>query len=638
MLTSTKAIATAGLTAGLAYLNAKLGIADDLNQLYCEWKGNRANDLAGKTGRVSPWYHFQDQVNRMPDDEICIWTSEIQYTWKETYQNACRYAQMLLDYGVRPNELVSAYMINRPELMFLALGAWAIGAAPANINYNLSGAGLVHCLKISHAKFLLVDGERDCVWRVEEVKNKQQDILKMEPISVDHRLASAASLDSTLFLQYTSGSTGYPKSIPFRNRRGSMLIYGGMKTTMGLKPGPRGDKWYVPMPLYHGTGFVIAIACMVNGFTLCLSRKFSVSHFWPEIRESGATAFVYVGEAARYLLTNPATKEDKQHNIRLMWGNGMRPDVWSRFVDRFGIETVVEFFNSSEAMLALENRCCGPYRQFAVGYQGAIRRFLSRNSYTPVKTNIETGELWRDPRTGFARSLPWDVGGEILVRCKTEDDFVGYYLNTEASNKQFERNVFKRGDLYYRTGDALRRTQDGRWFFLDRMGDTYRWMSENVSTAEVAQVLGQFPGVVEATVYGVHVPGYDGRAGCAALLLASELQDDGLDWTAFLHHARSRLPKYAVPVFLRLLSSPSLTGNGKPNKAPLKRQGIDLKEIMADAQAEEKLSDRMLWLPQSLDSSRKHGSQVLNNQKQSYVTYNMGDWDMLEQNQRGERI
>lgn len=138
-----------------------------------------------------------------------------------------------------------------------------------------------------------------------------------------------------------------------------MLIYGGMKATMGLSPGPRGDKWYVPMPLYHGTGFVIAIACMANGFTLCLSRKFSVSRFWPEVRASGATAFVYVGEAARYLLTNPPTEQDKQHNIRLMWGNGMRPDVWSRFVERFGIETVVEFFNSSEAMLALENRCRG---------------------------------------------------------------------------------------------------------------------------------------------------------------------------------------------------------------------------------------------------------------------------------------
>lgn len=170
------------------------------------------------------------------------------------------------------------------------------------------------------------------------------------------------------------------------------------------------------------------------------------------------------------------------------------------------------------------------------------------------------------------------------------------------------------------------------------MGDTYRWMSENVSTAEVAQVLGQFPGVVEATVYGVHVPGYDGRAGCAALLLASEVQDNGLDWSAFLHHAQSKLPKYAVPVFLRLLSSPSLTGNGKPNKAPLKRQGIDLKQIVADAQADGKLSDTMLWCPHSLDSSRKNKSKGLSDQEQSYVSYDIVDWDMLEHTRQGGRI
>jgi acyl-coenzyme A synthetase/AMP-(fatty) acid ligase len=165
----------------------------------------------------------------MPNDEICIWTSENQYTWKETYQNACRYAHILLNYGVGPNELVSAYMLNRPELMFLALGAWAIGAAPANINYNLSGDGLLHCLKISHAKFLLVDGDTDCVSRVEEVKSqiqeelgmsvvilnegKQQDILRLDPISVDGRLASAATLDSTLFLQYTRLVFSSPQEI-----------------------------------------------------------------------------------------------------------------------------------------------------------------------------------------------------------------------------------------------------------------------------------------------------------------------------------------------------------------------------------------------------------------------------------------
>ena len=311
---------------------------------------------------------------------------------------------MLLSKGVNPGELVALFLHNRAEFMFCSLGAWAIGSAPAPINYNLSGDGLIHCLKISGTKIVLVDWDPDLQSRITEVSHRIETDLGMQIVFLtpDHeeikdfeaqrpedRLIASIGLDSPVFLQYTryvclswpphpeaplpyriigccalttssnvSGSTGFPKSVPFPYRRAAVQLAGFMRR-LRLRSGPGGDRWYVPMPLYHGTGFVIAWACMAKGYTLCLSRKFSASRFWDEVRVSKASAFVYVGEAVRYLLTNPASPSDRQHQVKVMFGNGMRPDVWSRFSERFGVDTRAEFFNSSEGMLGLVNVCRG---------------------------------------------------------------------------------------------------------------------------------------------------------------------------------------------------------------------------------------------------------------------------------------
>lgn len=273
------------------------------------------------------------------------------------------------------------------------------------------------------------------------------------------------------------------------------------------------------MPMYHGTGGVTAMSMLMQGVTLCIGKKFSTSRFWSECHDSRATWITYVGETARYLLAAPPGPFDKDHQVRGMYGNGLRPDVWFKFRERFGVSEVLEFFNSSEGVFGLANYSKGDFLATCVGQHGGIIRYLTRNVYVPVRFDETSGQIFRDPKTGFAIRQPYEKGGEIIVQVPNEQAFAGYYNNPEATSKKFERNVFQKGDLWYRTGDSLRRDSSGRWYFLDRLGDTFRWKGENVSTAEVAEVLGKYPGIVEANVYGVSLPSHDGRAGCAAVYI-----------------------------------------------------------------------------------------------------------------------
>ena len=376
--------------------------------------------------------------------------------------------------------------------------------------------------------------------------------------------------------KWISGTTGLPKAASFTTTR--MHLLGTRRANYcGQRPGPGGDRWYICMPMYHGTGGMAAMTCIMAGVSVAIGKGFSVRNFWPDVRGSESTFIVYVGETARYLLAAPQSPLDKEHKVRCMWGNGLRPDVWLPFRERFGVPEVAEFFNSSEGMLSLFIWNRGNYSIDCVGHHGALLRLATRNTFVPVAIDHETGEILRDSETGFAKRNSYSEGGEILVKLPDESLFAGYWNDPGATKKKFDRNVFKKGDLYYRTGDALRRTDDGRWFFIDRLGDTFRWKSENVSTAEVAEAIGRYPGVYEANVYGVEVPGYEGRAGCAALTLAPE-QQENFDWKGLATHARKRLPGYAVPVFLRVLDGEvggAASHNNKQNKVSLRAEGVD---------------------------------------------------------------
>lgn len=587
----------------------------------------KRSQIRAQQNKRSPWYDFEQQALKLQDKQ-CIWyrtnptETPITYTWTAAYENVNRYARFLLDNGVRPGEFVGNYLQNSPEHMFTLLGSWAIGSAPAWLNYNLGGEGLLHCLKVADCKVLLVDEDEGCQARIREVKDKIEElgmriivlnketkakIMTYSPQRLSNDYRNGVAADSPIFLFYTSGTTGYPKACPFPVGKAFVLGEPRLKST-GLKPG---DVWYDCMPLYHGTGGTTALCCLITGVTLAIGRKFSVRNFWKDIHDSNANAFVYVGETARYLLATPPSPLDKDHKLKAMYGNGMRPDIWAKFQERFNIPTVNEFFNSTEGMLALLNVCRGPFHAAHVGHHGAIMRWRLRNILVPVAIDHEKGDaIWRDPKTGFAKRNSYEEGGEILVACQSEKDFPGYWKNPDATAKRFERDVLRKGDLFYRTGDALRRDKDGRWFFLDRLGDTFRWKSENVSTAQVAEVLGRFPGIVEANVYGVEVPGHDGKAGCAAIYIKPE-DRAGFDYAGLLRHARKGLPRYAVPVFLRVIRNPTPMHNNKQNKTPLRKEGVDLKKI---AEGDAGKEDVVYWTTPSAET---------------YLPFSEKDWNAL---------
>jgi len=537
----------------------------------------------------SPWYSFVPQVEKFPN-ELCIWSRTKTYTWQETHDRAIQWAHFFLSHGVKPGDMVATYLMNAADFLVLWLGLMAIGCAPAHLNYHLKGDALLHCLKVADVKLFVVDEEPECAERFADVKERIEE-LGVKAFTVDEALLQSiyagptndpgasyrenvVGSDPTCLL-YTSGTTGLPKAGKFTvsrfHERGSRD-----KPPLDQRAGPGGDRWYVCMPIFHGTGGLACMMCLTSGLSVAVGRKFSVSTFWDDIHDSQSTMFVYVGEAARYLLMAPPHPKERDHKLRGMYGNGMRPDVWNKFKQRFNIEEVIEFFNSTEGVLAMLVQSKNDFKATAVGHHGALIRAALRNILVPVAIDPETGAILRDPTTGFAQRTPYTVGGEILVGVPSEDAFAGYHNNPSATAKKFVRDVFKKGDLYYRSGDALRRDDDGRWFFLDRLGDTFRWKSENVSTAEVAEVLGKYPGVAEAIVYGALVPKHDGRAGCVSLRFADNVRPDTFDWKAFLAYARGKLPRYAVPVFLRLVREGSNTDNQKQNKGPLREEGIEL--------------------------------------------------------------
>jgi len=411
-----------------------------------------------------------------------IWSRDGVYTWSQAYNIVLQYANYFLELGAKPRELVGFYLTNTPEFMFTWLGLSAIGTAPAMVNYHLSGEALVHCVQLTGVKILLVDWDEECQARVEASRAELEALGVKIVILNDAARHHVSTLPTTRpadsyrrgltpadpgFLLYTSGSTGFPKACPFTLGRCAFLG-GAQSESIGLKGAPSADRWYICMPLYHGTGGCSAMACMVEGITLCIGKKFSTTRFWDEIRDSNSTAFVYVGETARYLLSAPESPRDKEHKVRVMFGNGMRPDVWERFVKRFNIEQVAEFFNSTEGVFGLMTVSRGPFLATSVGHHGAILRYLMRNYYVLADIDHETGDLWRDPNTGFGKRNKLEEGGEAIVGVPDELQFPGYWNNKKATDKKYARDLFKKGDLWYRSGDALRRDRDGRWYFMDR--------------------------------------------------------------------------------------------------------------------------------------------------------------------------
>lgn len=605
--------------ASLAYFNAKLSLPNDWRLISNLVRAKITWTRRIKKSQINAFYPLEHNASnpRIADGIFMIYEGR-QWTFRQAYDLSLRYAGWLhKSLHIKPGEIVALDFMNSPEFIFLTLGLWSLGAIPAYINYNLTGAALVHCVKISTARILLLDP--NVAHNVtEEVRNqfasegfREDNSPPLEVVMLDapfvtslpyfppyrapdsDRVTTARSPGALIF---TSGTTGLPKAaiMPW-DRFGLGTFLAGWQ---GLRPvySKRPDRFYTCMPLYHSSALMCCFnPCLVSGATMVLGHKFSKSKFWSEVRTSRATIVQYVGETLRYLLANPPSEDDRDNDVRMAFGNGLRPDVWERFKERFGVDTIAEFYSATEGTSGSWNYSSNDFASGAIGRNGGIMELMLRKELAVVKVDWEKEEPWRDPTTGLCVQVPRGQVGELLYAVdakNVEEKFAGYFRNASANEKKILRDVLKKGDAWFRTGDVVSWDKEGRWWFSDRIGDTYRWKSENVSTSEVAEVLGRHPLVVEANVYGVEIPGHDGRAGCAAILLGGghgQTQPDKETLDSIASHASRNLPRYAVPVFLRVVTEIMATGNNKQQKHVLRAEGVDPSKV-------KKEGDALYWL------------------------------------------
>jgi fatty-acyl-CoA synthase len=484
------------------------------------------------------------------------------------------YARWALEQGLAGGEVVALLAPNRPEYLACWLGVTRVGGVVALINANLKGEALAHCLQVSGARHVIVDPElADGVpaelglqaWTLGA--QGPAEGRSTAPLTAEED--PAPTLGQPALLIYTSGTTGLPKAAHVSHQR--VMMWSGWFA--GMMDATPDDRLYDCLPLYHSVGGVVATGAMlVVGGSVVIRRRFSASRFWSDVADQDCTVFQYIGELCRYLLAAPLSSDETRHRLRLACGNGLRGEVWRPFQARFAIPQVLEFYASTEGAFSLYN---------AEGEPGAVGRvppFLAhRFPAAIVRFDTEAERPVRGP-DGLCIACARGEVGEALGRIAATDTdaanrFEGYTDAGESARKVL-RDVFEPGDAWLRTGDLMRQDARGFWYFVDRVGDTFRWKGENVATTEVAEAIADCPGVLEACVYGVSVPGAEGRAGMAAIVTG-----DDFDLAALHAHLAARLPAYARPVFVRRVADLAATETFKLKKQVLVDQGYDPQRV-----------------------------------------------------------
>ncbi len=474
---------------------------------------------------------------------------------------ANQYAAWALDQRIAPGSVVALLMPNRPEYVAIWLGLTQVGCVVALLNTNLAADALAHCIRSAAAQHVIVDPTladraRGCAALLPGVRCWDADGL-VEAQSTA-AVPSRPAPEGRALLIYTSGTTGMPKAAHVSHAR--VLEWSGWFA--GMMDARPEDRLYDCLPLYHSTGGVVAVGAMlVSGGSVVIRERFSASRFWADVAATGCTVFQYIGELCRYLLNAPPQPGDAGHAVRLCCGNGLSGEVWAAFQDRFRVPRILEFYAATEGGLSLYNCEEKP------GAIGRVPAFLAHRFPLALLQCDPAGEPLRD---AGGRCIPCrpDQPGEAVSRLGSAREFGGY-TDPAASARKLLHGVFAEGDCWFRSGDLMRRDAAGFYAFVDRLGDTYRWKGENVATTEVSAVVLACPGVADAVVYGVAIPGAEGKAGMAAIVPAA-----GFDLGGLRAHLAARLPAYARPLFIRICRRLETTGTFKLNKTGLVHDGF----------------------------------------------------------------
>jgi len=524
-----------------------------------------------------------DELAAAHGDAPALLSDRESLTYRELAERSNRYSRWALQQGISKGDVVCLLMPNRPEYIAIWLGVTRVGGVVSLLNTNLAGPSLAHCINIVAPRHAIVAAElfpgfdtakrhlatSGAIWlhggdggtlpRID----READKLSGERLT-EAELPPVGIEDRALHI-YTSGTTGLPKAANVSHHRIMLWSYwfGGM---MDTRPS---DRMYNCLPLYHSVGGVVATgALLVNGGSVVIDEKFSARRFWDEVARWDCTLFQYIGELCRYLVNSDDHPRERGHRVRLCCGNGLRPDVWNRFKDRFQIPRILEFYAATEGNFSLYN---------ADGEPGAIGRippFLAhRFPAALVRFDVERAEPVRDADGCCIPCMPNEVGEAIGKipdgKTNVSGRFEGYTSRQDSETKVL-RHVFEKGDAWFRTGDLMRKDERGFFYFVDRIGDTFRWKGENVATSEVSEAMTGYPGIVEANVFGVTVPGTEGRASMAAVVVA-----DSFDLSGLRAHLVDRLPEYARPLFLRIRREMDVTPTFKHKKSDLMQEGYD---------------------------------------------------------------
>jgi acyl-CoA synthetase (AMP-forming)/AMP-acid ligase II len=498
------------------------------------------------------------------------------YTWAELNQHANRWARLLLSEGVVRRDVVALVMDNRPEFVFALLGASKVRAVVACVNTNVAGAPLAHALGVTKTRLVVAGSEHeDAVERVlgeirtfgspprmlvhadREAASRRETVnARVAEMAPDDLGGPGPEATEPMAYLYTSGTTGLPKAAIVTNRRFLIASYGFGKVAHAAKPG---DVIYVALPLYHGNAQWGGLgAALASGAAVALRRRFSASAFWKDAIQFRATRIMYIGELCRYLLNQPPSPDDTAHSVQVAVGNGLRPDVWEPFQTRFGIRVIREFYGATEGNAPLLN---------IDGRRGMLGRLGRRMAL--VACDLTTGEVRRDARGRCERVRRPGETGLFIAKIGGALKYDGY-VDQSATEAKVLRDVFRAGDAWFNSGDLLTLHEIGWVSFADRVGDTFRWKGENVSTNEVALVVNRGRGVLDSSVFGVSIPGTEGKAGMVCLVVSPDF-----DVQAFASHVENALPRYSRPLFVRLLGTMRVTSTLKHQKTEYQSEGYD---------------------------------------------------------------
>ncbi|KAK2800128.1 hypothetical protein FQN50_008223 [Emmonsiellopsis sp. PD_5] len=597
VITSNPLTSLAALSAAAGYLNAKFSISTDIRDIRDSRSfSRRIQERAARAKDTQSLYGVFIQL-KVKDEVDAVWFEGRTLSYGELRLRVNQFAGVLHDRGVKAGDVVAVFTTNSPEMVIAVLAVSKLGAVAGLINTNLRNETFAHSLDVAKATYIV--STPDLAGHV---------ISPLPHLSINLSSFSSASLPGNVeaigltelenaghldlqpakrtitdiaILIYTSGTTGKPKACAIRNHM--MWVTSTPQALDFNNPSKYYPlRSYSALPLFHGTAFFgilnYSLGC---GGTICLARKFSVSKFWKDVTECKANRILYIGELCRYLLAAPPSEYDRAHQCTHAYGNGLRVEIWDKFKERFNVPEIREFYRSTEGMAKFDNHGSAAAGAGKIGFAGPLRRFVEDSTFV-VKYDPETRMPVRDPKTGFCIKARLGEEGEVIGRIPSLDILSNYLNDDDATEKKILKDVFRKGDMFQRMGDLVIQEESGWVRFHERVGDTFRWKGENVSTGEVRDHICTIPNVMDAVVFGVRLDKYDGQAGGAAIALHSRNSAAETEFIGSLyqHLVNRGVPSYALPRLVRIVNSIATGFTFKQAKTVVEKLPWDPKSVV----------------------------------------------------------